>query len=170
MAGLWNTCHAMPGAASRIKPFHAHDDTVVLHALMLCFWTLLLSILRTRHVSVFAFWPLIFPSKLRGGFHHSFPSFQMETSLGRLAYLTATLAYIGFRWDSSKEERENGHTDPSHHQHSLLGYFLPGFWQLMPVMHVEEQCPYCFVAQPAYRRTLIPSSHDENFLGLPLMG
>ncbi|KAL6692549.1 hypothetical protein J3F84DRAFT_100074 [Trichoderma pleuroticola] len=56
----------LPGAASRIKPFHAHDDTVVLHALMLCFWTLLLSILRTRHVSVFAFWPLIFPSTLRG--------------------------------------------------------------------------------------------------------
>lgn len=67
LAGPWNTCHAMPGAASRIKPFHAHDDTVVLHALMLCFWTLLLSILRTRHVSVFAFWPLVFPSKLRGG-------------------------------------------------------------------------------------------------------
>lgn len=91
----------------------------------------------------------------------------METSLGRLAYLTATLAYIGFRWDSSKEERENGHTDPSHHQHSLLGYFLPGFGQLIPVMHVEKQCHTALWHNPHTGELLYPRLTTEIFWIFP---
>ncbi|KAM6488018.1 hypothetical protein HDV62DRAFT_9746 [Trichoderma sp. SZMC 28011] len=152
----------MPGAASRIKPFHAHDDTVVLHALILCFWTLLLSILRTRHVSVFAFWPLIFPSKLRGGS----PLFSIcldgdEPWAARIPHCDPSLYRLSM--GLFKMRRENGHTDPSHHQHSLLGYFLPGFWQLMPVMHIEEQCHTALWHNPHTGELLYPRLTTKTF-------
>lgn len=97
----------MVGVASRIKPFHADDDTLALRALIF-FWTLLLSILRTRHYFCFAFWPLAFPP-LSSGIILFFPPTYLEgmwEALGRLAYLNATLAYVGLWMKFSKEERK----------------------------------------------------------------
>lgn len=69
----------MAGAASRIKPFHADDDTVVLHALMLLF---LDPYFRYSARGMFLFCVLAprLPPKL--GDHHSFPSAKMGMNLG----------------------------------------------------------------------------------------
>lgn len=95
----------MVGAASRIKPFHADDDTLALRALIF----LDPFTFDTPHAALFLFCvlaPRFSPSRLGKSFSFSHLPGGMWEALGRLAYLNATLAYVGLWMKLSKEERK----------------------------------------------------------------
>lgn len=93
----------MVGAASRIKPFHADDDTLALRALIFS-GPFYFRYSARGIVSVLRFGPSLSPLYTRESFSFSHLSGGMWKHFGRLAYLNATLAYVGLWMKLSKEE------------------------------------------------------------------
>lgn len=95
----------MVGAASRIKPFHADDDTLALRALIFS-GPFYFRYSARGIASVLHFGPSLSPSKFGVSFSLSHLPGGMWEAFGRLAYLNATLAYVGLWMKLSKEERK----------------------------------------------------------------
>lgn len=99
----------MVGAAFRIKPFHADDDTPVLRALIFS-GPFYFRYSARGIVSFFAFWPLAFSPLILGN-HSSFPTCLEGWGNTWAARISQCGPSLYWALDETQKRRENGQAD-----------------------------------------------------------